>query len=62
MNDKEWAIQTVVQAFESRERLSSIRKCLQKEGFSPAEIHEIISAAIEQRKAARLSLGVGVWK
>jgi len=54
MIDKEHAIQTVVEDMASRERLSKIRKGLQKAGFSPSESHEIISAAIEQRKDQRV--------
>ena len=53
MIDKEHAIQTVVEDMGARERLSVIRKNLDSAGFSPTEIHEIISAAIEQRKAGR---------
>ncbi len=37
-----------------RERLSTIRKGLQKAGFSPSESHEIISAAIDRRKDQRV--------
>ena len=53
MIDKEHAIQTVLEDMDARVRLSAIRKSLQKTGFSPAESHEIISAAIERRKAQR---------
>jgi hypothetical protein len=53
MIDKERAIQTVMEDMGARERLSSIRKGLGSAGFSPEEIHEIISEAIERRKASR---------
>ena len=53
MIDKEHAIQTVVEDLGAGERLSAIRKGLETAGFSSEEIHEIISAAIEQRKASR---------
>ena len=53
MIDKERAIQTVVEDMGARERLSAIRKGLETAGFSPEEIHEIITAAIELRKANR---------
>ena len=53
MIDKERAIQTVMEDMGARERLSVIRKGLDSAGFSPAETHEIISAAIERRKGDR---------
>ena len=53
MIDKERAIQTVVEDMGARERLSAIRKGLESAGFSPEEIHEIISEAIERRKTGR---------
>ena len=58
MIDKERAIQTVVEDMGARERLSAIRKDLNIAGFSSEETHEIISAAIERRKASRQGLDV----
>ena len=61
MIDKDRAIQTVVEDMGARVRLSAIRKGLQEAGFSPSESHEIISAAIEQRKDQRVqSQGSGL--
>ena len=54
MTDKERAVQTTVEDMGARVRLSVIRKNLQKAGFAPDEIHEIISAAIEHRKEKRV--------
>ncbi|MBT3199303.1 MAG: hypothetical protein HN350_05255 [Phycisphaerales bacterium] len=53
MIDREHAIQTTLEDMNARVRLSSIRKDLQNAGFSPEETHEIITAAIEHRKASR---------
>ncbi len=53
MIDKEHAIATVIEDIGQKVRLSRIRANLKKAGFPPEDIREIISIAVDQRRASR---------
>lgn len=53
MTDKEYAIKVTLDGMSDKVRLSSIRKSLRGLGFSPEDVHEIITAALERRKESR---------
>jgi hypothetical protein len=53
MIDKKHAIATVIEDIGAKVRLSKIRGGLHNAGFSPEETREIISIAVDQRRANR---------